>query len=52
VTDVLRTVSGREAGERLRLIRDPATGDVVRMHWATYLFTRTQQTFDGAPTSG
>lgn len=44
--DVLRTVSGREAGELLRLTRD-ATGAVVRMHWATYRFTREQQTFDG-----
>lgn len=45
--DVLRTVSGREAGELLRLTRD-ASGMVVRMHWATYRFTRTQETFDGA----
>jgi hypothetical protein len=44
--DELRTVSGREAGERLRLHRDPASGDVVRMHWATYRFTRRQETFD------
>jgi CubicO group peptidase (beta-lactamase class C family) len=44
--DVLRTVSGREVGERLRLTRD-ASGEVVRMHWATYRFTRRQETFDG-----
>jgi CubicO group peptidase (beta-lactamase class C family) len=44
--DVLRTVSGREAGELLRLTRDGA-GRVVRMHWATYRFTRDQETFDG-----
>ncbi|MFI5844412.1 serine hydrolase domain-containing protein [Catenuloplanes sp. NPDC051500] len=44
--DVLRTVSGREAGELLRLTRDEA-GTVVRMHWATYRFTRAQETFDG-----
>jgi len=43
--DLLRTQSGREAGELLRLTRDPATGEVVRMHWATYRFTRDQQTF-------
>jgi CubicO group peptidase (beta-lactamase class C family) len=43
--DVLRVVSGREVGELLRLTRDP-DGTVVRMHWATYRFTRTQQTFD------
>ena len=49
--DVLRTVSGREAGERLRLTRDPATGAVVRMHWATYRVTRTQETFDGVVAS-
>jgi CubicO group peptidase (beta-lactamase class C family) len=44
--DVLRTISGREAGELLRLTRD-AEGRVVRMHWATYRFTRAQETFDG-----
>ncbi|WP_430782195.1 serine hydrolase domain-containing protein [Actinoplanes sp. G11-F43] len=44
--DVLRTVSGREAGERLRLTRDDA-GSVTRMHWATYRFTRLQEGFDG-----
>jgi CubicO group peptidase (beta-lactamase class C family) len=48
--DVLRTVSGREAGELLRLTRD-ADGTVVRMHWATYRCTRTQETFDGIPVS-
>jgi hypothetical protein len=42
--DLLRTVSGREAGEQLRLTRDEA-GRVVLMHWATYRFTRDQQTF-------
>jgi CubicO group peptidase (beta-lactamase class C family) len=46
--DVLRTVSGREAGELLRLTRD-GDGTVVRMHWATYRFTRVQETFDGVP---
>ncbi|MEV4625223.1 serine hydrolase [Micromonospora sp. NPDC049523] len=44
--DVLRTVSGRETGELLRLTRDDR-GTVVRMHWATYRFTRSQETFDG-----
>ncbi|WP_328466452.1 beta-lactamase family protein [Actinoplanes sp. NBC_00393] len=48
--DVLRTVSGREAGELLRLTRD-AGGSVVRMHWATYRFTRLQEGFDGGPAS-
>ncbi len=42
--DVLRVVSGREAGERLRLTRDGA-GTVVGMHWATYRCSRTQETF-------
>jgi CubicO group peptidase (beta-lactamase class C family) len=45
--DELRTAAGGEAGERLRLFRDPATGAVASMRWATYLFTRTQQTFEG-----
>lgn len=48
--DVLRTASGREAGELLRLTRDDH-GDVVRMHWATYRVTRSQETFDGVPAS-
>ncbi len=45
--DLLRTVSGREVGELLRLTRDPAGGEVVRMHWATYRFTRQQETVEG-----
>ncbi|WP_255690006.1 serine hydrolase domain-containing protein [Actinoplanes sp. DH11] len=48
--DVLRTVSGRETGELLRLTRDDA-GEVVRMHWATYRFRRFQDGFDGGPAS-
>jgi len=44
--DVLRTTSGRETGELLRLTRD-ASGAVVLMHWATYRFTRVQEAFDG-----
>ncbi|WP_344173567.1 serine hydrolase domain-containing protein [Pilimelia columellifera] len=48
--DLLRTVSGRELGELLRLTRD-ASGAVVRMRWATYRYTRTQETFDGVPVS-
>ncbi|WP_203900631.1 serine hydrolase domain-containing protein [Virgisporangium aliadipatigenens] len=48
--DMLRTESGREAGELLRLTRD-AVGTVVRMHWATYRFTRRQETFDTVPAS-
>ncbi len=45
-TDIYRTVSGREAGELLRLTRD-ADGEITVMHWATYRFTRRQETFDG-----
>jgi hypothetical protein len=44
--DVLRTVSGRETGEILRLTRDP-DGRVTLIHWATYRFTRAQETFEG-----
>ncbi|MFF5176067.1 serine hydrolase domain-containing protein [Micromonospora sp. NPDC000089] len=43
--DVFRTVSGREAGELLRMTRD-GSGAVVTLHWATYRFTRHQETFD------
>ena len=50
--DLLRTVSGRETGELLRLTRDEH-GTVVRMHWATYRFTRAQEAFDGgSPSDG
>jgi CubicO group peptidase (beta-lactamase class C family) len=45
--DLFRTVSGRENGELLRLTRAPDTGDVLRIHWATYRFTRRQETFEG-----
>lgn len=48
--DVLRTTSGRETGELLRLTRD-GSGTIVRMHWATYRFTRVQEGFDGGPAS-
>jgi hypothetical protein len=41
--NLLRTVSGRETGELLRLSRDPE-GTVTTMRWATYRFTRTQET--------
>jgi CubicO group peptidase (beta-lactamase class C family) len=44
-TDVLRTISGRENGELLRLTRDEQ-GTVVLLHWATYRFTRVAETFD------
>jgi CubicO group peptidase (beta-lactamase class C family) len=38
--DVYRTVSGRERGELLRIVRD-ADGAPVKLYWATYPFTRT-----------
>jgi CubicO group peptidase (beta-lactamase class C family) len=38
--DVYRTVSGRERGERLRIVRDE-TGEPIKLYWATYPFTRT-----------
>jgi CubicO group peptidase (beta-lactamase class C family) len=37
--DRFRTVFGRERGELLELVRD-ADGNVTRMYWATYPFTR------------
>jgi hypothetical protein len=43
--DVYRSVAGREIGELLRLTRDRPGGPVLRMHWATYRFTRDQETF-------
>lgn len=45
--DRLRGISGREIGELLRLTRD-GDGTVIRLHWATYRFTRTQETFGAA----
>jgi CubicO group peptidase (beta-lactamase class C family) len=48
VTDELRTRSGGEAGERLQVLRDAATGAVASLRWATYRFTRDQETFERA----
>ena len=42
--DLYRTVSGRERGELLRLVRDES-GAVVKMYWATYPFTRQPEIF-------
>ena len=42
--DLYRTASGRERGELLRLVRD-GNGDVVRMYWATYPFTRAPEVY-------
>jgi hypothetical protein len=44
--DELRTRAGGEAGERLILVRD-STGAVTSLRWATYRFSRTQETLDG-----
>jgi CubicO group peptidase (beta-lactamase class C family) len=42
--DRFRVVSGRERGEMLRVARDEH-GEVVRLYWATYPFTRTPEIF-------
>lgn len=46
--DAYRVVSGRERGELLRVVRDVA-GEVVRLYWATYPFTRVPETFGASP---
>jgi len=43
--DRFRTVSGRERGEVLRVVRGE-DGAVVKLYWATYPFTRTPESFD------
>jgi CubicO group peptidase (beta-lactamase class C family) len=42
--DCFRVVSGRERGESLRVVRDE-NGEVVKLYWATYPFTRTPEVF-------
>jgi len=42
--DRFRVVSGRERGETLRVVRDES-GEVTRLYWATYPFTRTPEVF-------
>lgn len=42
--DSYRTVSGMEAGEELRVVRD-AHGNVAKLYWATYPLTRHPATF-------
>jgi CubicO group peptidase (beta-lactamase class C family) len=42
--DRFRVVSGRERGELLRVVRDDQ-GEVVRLYWATYPFTRMPEIF-------
>ena len=45
--DRFRVVSGRERGESLRAVRDEQ-GEVVKLYWATYPFTRTPEVFGPA----
>jgi CubicO group peptidase (beta-lactamase class C family) len=42
--DLYRTVSGRERGETLRIMRD-ADGAVTRLYWSSYPFTREPRAF-------
>ena len=42
--DRFRTVSGRERGEVLRVVRDES-GGVFKLYWATYPFTRSPEIF-------
>jgi CubicO group peptidase (beta-lactamase class C family) len=42
--DRFRVVTGRERGESLRVVRDES-GEVVKLYWATYPFTRTPEVF-------
>ncbi|HYX75945.1 MAG TPA: serine hydrolase domain-containing protein, partial [Gaiellaceae bacterium] len=46
--DRYRVVSGRERGEVLQVVRDDG-GNVTRLYWATYPFTREPETFGPAP---
>ena len=46
--DRFRTISGDERGELLRVVRGDA-GDVVKLYWATYPFTRTPEVFGARP---
>jgi CubicO group peptidase (beta-lactamase class C family) len=42
--DRYRVVSGRERGELLRVVRDEG-GEIAKLYWATYPFTRAPTTF-------
>jgi CubicO group peptidase (beta-lactamase class C family) len=42
--DRFRTISGDERGELLRVVRDVG-GEVVKLYWATYPFTRAPEIF-------
>jgi hypothetical protein len=45
--DRFRVASGRERGELLEVVRNDA-GEVAKLYWATYPFTRDPQTFGGS----
>jgi CubicO group peptidase (beta-lactamase class C family) len=48
--DRFRTVSGDERGELLLVVRG-GEGEVVKLYWATYPFTRTPETFGPGSTA-
>ena len=48
--DRFRTVSGDERGELLRVVRGDG-GEVVKLYWATYPFTRAPAVFGGRSSS-
>jgi CubicO group peptidase (beta-lactamase class C family) len=48
--DRFRTVSGRERGEVLRVVRGE-DGEVLKLYWATYPFTRAPEIFGAPPES-
>jgi len=48
--DRFRTVSGRERGEVLRVVRGEG-GEVLKLYWATYPFTRAPEIFGAPPES-
>jgi CubicO group peptidase (beta-lactamase class C family) len=49
--DRYRVARGRERGELLRVVRDGA-GEVVKLYWATYAFTRDPRVFGRLDASG
>jgi hypothetical protein len=49
--DRFRTVSGREQGEVLRVVRG-ADGEVLKLYWATYPFTRAPEILGRPPEPG
>jgi CubicO group peptidase (beta-lactamase class C family) len=49
--DRFRTVSGRERGEWLEVVREP-DGSVAKLYWATYPFTRDPRPFGPSAADG